>query len=171
MPLLGYLITIHAYGTWLHGRSVGSVDFDHNIPGTLYVPPNREPEQRERDSLKYPPNEFDAQRRFIIDSTIKEVCAYRKWQLHAVHARSTHAHAAVQAKHTPERVMNDLKGYSTRRMREAGILALDIEPWSYHGSTRYLNTANSLAKAIDYVLNQQGDPLEMRCPSGWTPRA
>jgi hypothetical protein len=55
-------------------------------------------------------------------------------------------------------------------MREAGVLAQSIEPWAFHGSTRYLNTENSFARAVQYVLHEQGEPLEMRCPTGWTPK-
>jgi hypothetical protein len=31
---LAYLITFPTYGTWLHGDERGSVDRDHNLPGT-----------------------------------------------------------------------------------------------------------------------------------------
>lgn len=63
--------------------------------------------------------------------------------------------------------MNDLKGYCTRNMREAGTIAETIEPWVYHGSTRYLNTPNSLARAIQYVLYEQGELLPMIRPAKW----
>ena len=118
--------------------------------------------------MKGEPVTFDAERRFVVDATISEVCAYRGWKLHAKNVRTTHAHVVVWAGHTPERVMNNLKGYCTRRMREAGVLGLDVEPWSYHGSTRYLDSPNSFALAIKYVLEEQGAPLEMRRPLGWT---
>jgi len=63
--------------------------------------------------------------------------------------------------------MNDLKGYSTRRMREVGVYAMDISPWSYHGSTRYIDSEESLVRAIKYVRDEQGSPLEMARPLGW----
>jgi len=167
MATLGYLISFHTYGTWLHGRAEGSVDDEHAMPGTPYAPPNTLRERRERQALRHPPVELDAQRRFVVDATIQEVCNHRHWRLHALNVRTTHAHIVVSASHTPERVMNDFKAYATRRMREAGVLSQDIEPWSYHGSTRYLNTDNSFARAVQYVLHEQGDQLEMRCPTGW----
>lgn len=169
MPLLGYLITFHTYGSWLHGHPKGSVDDDHAVPGTPFLAPDAVREAREYKELKYPPIELGAERRFVVDATIREVCAYRNWRLAAVHVRTTHVHSVVAAGHSPERVMNDLKSYSTRRMREAGILARDIEPWSYHGSTRYLNTESSFARAVAYVLHEQGVALEMRNPN--EPRA
>jgi hypothetical protein len=43
--------------------------------------------------------------------------------------------------------------------------------WTKHGSTRYLWTRISLDAAIDYVINQQGAPMECwidtnRCAHG-----
>lgn len=54
MPLLGYFITFHTYGTWLHDHADGSVD-EHAIPGTLMLPPDPACEQREHTALKHPP--------------------------------------------------------------------------------------------------------------------
>src|SRR6185295_4547109 len=151
----------------LHGREEGSVDEDHAIPGTPYLPANPARVAREYAALKHPPVELDAERRFVVDATIREVCEYRRWRLAAIHVRTSHVHSVVAAAHSPERVMNDLKGYSTRRLRESGVLSHEIEPWSYHGSTRYLNTENSFARAVAYVLHEQGAALEMQCPAGW----
>lgn len=167
MPHLSYFITFRTYGSWLHGHVEGSVDREHATPGTPLLAPDPARERREFQSLRHSPVELDAERRFVIDATIVEVCAYRRWTLHARHVRTNHVHVVVAASHSPERVMNDLKAYSTRRMREAVVLDKSIDPWAYHGSTRYLNTEVALARAIDYVLREQGEPLEMRCPDGW----
>ena len=134
---LGYLISFRTYGTWLHGRAEGSVDSDHNVPGTPYLPADAAQEARAAKLLKCPPIVLDAQRRFVVDATVQGVCDYRRWTLHAVHVRTTHVHVVITARHTPERVMTDLKGWATRRMRESGVLGADVEPWAYHGSTRY----------------------------------
>ena len=37
MPL-AYFITFTVYGVWLHGRETGSVDKEHNLPGTPFLP-------------------------------------------------------------------------------------------------------------------------------------
>jgi REP element-mobilizing transposase RayT len=167
VAFLGYFITYHTYGTWLHGIDQGSVDLDHNVRGTPPLAEDRFRETRERRTLKHAPLELCAERRFVVDRTVREVCEYRRWQLHAINVRSTHVHVVVTASHAPERVMSDLKAYGTRRMREAEVLGLDTEAWSYHGSTRYLNTERSIARAVEYVLHEQGEGLEMRAPVGW----
>jgi len=167
MAALAYHISFHTYGTWLHGRGEGSVDERHNVPGTPVLPASAGREQRARALLKVSPVELDRWRRFVVDSTIREVCAHRAWRLHALHVRVTHVHAVVGASHSPERVMNDFKAYATRRMREAGVLESGVEPWSHHGSTRYLNTPNSFARGVEYVLREQGGVLEMERPGEW----
>lgn len=159
--------SFRGYGTWLHGRE-GSVDDLNNTLGKAKLPADVFREEGEGQRQKRPPVELDAEQRFVVDATVREVCGYRAWQLHALNVRTTHVHVVVTAIHAPERVMNDFKAYCTRRMREAGVLGLDVEPWSYHGSTRYLDSPNSFALAIKYVFEEQGAPLEMRRPLGWT---
>jgi REP element-mobilizing transposase RayT len=167
VSVLAYFISFRAYGTWLHGHPEGSVDDEHNKPDTPLLPADPARASRESGALKHPPVELDAERRFVVDAAIRSVCAHRGWRLRALHVRSTHVHVVVSAAPAPERVMNDFKAWSTRRMREAGALPREIEPWSYHGSTRYLNTPTSLQRAIDYTLHEQGPALPMTRPTGW----
>lgn len=167
MKPLGYFITIHTYGTRLHGDVRGSVDRQHNIPGTPFLNEDEPRASRELGYMNEPPLELSAESRFVVDATIREVCEYRRWNMHAVHPRTTHVHVVVTASHSPERVMNDFKGNCTRDMREAETIPMTTEPWVYHGSTRYLNTPVSLARAIQYVLYEQGEPLPMIRPAKW----
>ena len=168
MGVLAYFITFHTYGSWLHGRDKGSVDDEHSKPGLPLLPPNQERERWEENRLKHPPVELDAERRFVVDQTIKEVCEHRQWPLHALNVRTTHVHAVVSSDHKPERVMNDFKAYCTRRMRETGVFPANRDAWSYHGSTRWIDTQESFTQAVDYVTNQQGAPLARAEPSGWS---
>src|ERR1019366_10599368 len=48
MAPLAFFITFTTYGTWLHGRAPGSVDRQHNIPDTPFLPPDREREREMR---------------------------------------------------------------------------------------------------------------------------
>lgn len=169
MAALAYLITFHTYGTWLHGHPKGSVDKEHNLPGTPRLAPDSERTRKAISDLKHEPTILDAQQRFVVDRTVTEVCQYRRWHLQALNVRTTHVHVVVSATLAPERVLNDFKGCSTRSMREAGVLGPASEAWAAYGSKRYLNTDHSLAQAIRYVLLEQGAPLEMIQPSGWKP--
>ena len=77
--------------------------------------------------------------------------------LHAVNARSNHVHSVVAAQRKPEYALNSFKAYATRKLRETNLLSESIKPWARHGSTPYLWTEEELLRAIDYVINGQGD--------------
>jgi REP element-mobilizing transposase RayT len=155
---LGYLITFRTYGTWLHGEDRGSVDRrNYNRYGQPDMPPNKWVLADEQAKLRNAPVILDHAQREVVESAIREVCEQRRYQLHAVNARSNHVHSVVTASRKPEHVMNSFKSFATRKLRAAGLLGSDIKPWGRHGSTPYLWTEEDLERAIDYVLNGQGN--------------
>lgn len=156
---LAYFITWTCYGTWLHGSPSGSADDEHNIPGTPYLPPDAQRQAAEREKMEQPPYSLDERRREVLLAAIRQDCEYRGWTLHAVHVRSNHIHVVVTADATPERVMNDLKSYGSRRLNEAGFDTKDRKRWTRHGSTRYLWTEDDVHAAVEYTLDRQGTPM------------
>ena len=157
---LAYLITFPTYGTWLHGDERGSVDRDHNIPGTPMLDPNEQRRSRERRRLKHPQVLLDAQRRAVVHRTILEIASHRDWTVHTLTVRTNHVHVVVGAPVIPERVMNTLKSWSTRRMVEAGVLPRGTKAWVRHGSTQYLWKLDQLKAACLYVREGQGADLD-----------
>lgn len=157
---LAYLITIRCYGTWLHGDSRGSMNRQgYNIYGTQKIPQNQKLELAEKNLLKHPPVNLEMAHRTIDETTIREVCKHRGYFLHAINPRTNHVHTVVSANIEPEFIMNSFKSYSTRGLREHGSFSRKIKPWSRHGSTRYLWKQCDVERAIDYVLNCQGEEL------------
>ncbi len=150
-----YFISFRAYGTWLHGDVRGSVDRTHNVPGTPLLPPDAGREAHEQELMAAPPADFSPAQRRVIESTIREVCDHRGWQLFAVNPRTNHVHSVVAADQPPERVMNDFKAYATRRLVQAALAARRTPLWARHGSTRYLDTTDSFKRAVQYVLEEQ----------------
>ena len=65
----------------------------------------------------------------------------------------------VSALGKPEPILNAFKSYSTRALRNAGVLEPEVKPWARHGSTIYLWKERNVAKAMEYVLLGQGDEL------------
>ncbi len=156
---LAYLITFHTYGTWLHGSGRGSVDRDHNTPGTPLLD---EDAQREHDDfirLKHEPVTLDEKRRASVNSTLREVAEFRGWTVHALSVRTNHVHVVVSADAPPERVMIDFKSYATRRMVEQGLFPPETKAWTRHGSTRYLWNEHAVDAAGKYVMESQGPDL------------
>ena len=156
---LAYLITFRCYGTWLHGDERGSIDRRHNAYGSGLIPPDERWRRHNARSLKYEAVELDAARRDAIEAALRETCAFRKWLLRAVNARTNHVHAVVSAGCRPETVLRDFKAYATRLMRERGCWLHDYSPWSEGGSRRYLWTERSVELAVEYVVECQGGPL------------
>ena len=157
---LGYLITFRCYGTWLHGDERGSIDRFHHRYQSPFLPRSDRRLELSRRRLKSEPNTLDPTQRKAIEVAIREVCAYRHWTLLAISVRTNHVHTVVSIGHTkPERALNAFKAYATRRMRMVGCWPNAHSPWADRGSKRYLWNGQSVARAVDYVANGQGDEL------------
>ena len=121
------------------------------------MPPNRKVLDDEQASLKHSSFILNRQRRALVTSAIREVCDHRGYRLYAVNARTNHVHSVVGAGYKPEAVMNSFKSYATRKLREAKLISDEVKPWARHGSTPHPWTDDELRRAIDYVINGQGD--------------
>jgi len=79
----------------------------------------------------------------------------------ALNVRTNHVHSVISAAIKPEKIVNDLKAYSTRRLRREWLIGRDEKVWSRGASTRYLWKPRHVTAAIDYVLYCQEDiPFE-----------
>ena len=155
---VGYLITFRTYGTWLHGEGRGSVDRrNYNRFGTPGMPPNKRLLTEETNTLRQAPVVLNREQRKIVENAIREVCDVRNYVLHAVNARSNHVHSVVTTARKPEHVLISFKSYATRKLRRTNLLGNSITPWARHGSTPYLWSEEELERAVDYVVNGQGD--------------
>lgn len=157
---LGYLITFRCYGTWLHGDQRGSTDRFHNRYKSPHLAPNARRQSISKRLLKSRAVVLDARQRKTIERALREVCNYRGWMLHAATVRTNHVHVVVCIGGLkPERALNALKAYATRRLRADGRWNKVHSPWADRGSKRYLWNERSMAIAVDYVINGQGDEL------------
>ena len=158
---LAYFITIACYGARLHGDGRGSVDPTHNAFGTPFLTGDPERFATMTERMLQTPYEMDAARRECVSEAILEVCRFRQWQMLALHIRTNHLHIVVEAIAAPERVANDFKSYASRRLNRTGIDTADRKRWARHESTIYLWTSAEVEGAVDYTLNQQGEPMQI----------
>ncbi|MCC6327114.1 MAG: transposase [Acidobacteria bacterium] len=157
---LAYLITFRAYGTWLHGDMRGSVDRNNNTYGTPRVDHTPARKGYVRSIAKRKPVRLDARRRRSIERAVKETCEQRGWHLIAINVRTNHVHIVVATGTIkPTSLLSAIKANATRVMREDGCWLSPETPWVDKGSRRYLWNDESVARAVDYVLNGQGDDL------------
>ena len=155
---LAYLITARSFGSWLHGDERGAVDrHGKNIYGTIDIASNLQLEKLMRENMKQSPVLFNQNQRAAIEESINEVCWNRGYILKAVNCRSNHFHAVISAESKPEPIINALKSYATRRLREENLIANNVKIWARNGSRRYLWRPRYVSLAIEYVLYGQGD--------------
>ena len=156
---LAYFISFRSYGTWLHGDKRGSIDRFHNRYKTPYMASSEIWRDYNQQHLRTKPLILKADHRKWIEAAIRETCDIRKWWLGAINVRTNHVHTVVSANRKAELVLNALKANATRELRQHGLWCEPFSPWARKGSERKLWNEQSVAKAIDYVLNGQGDDL------------
>ena len=156
---LAYLISFRSYGTWLHGDDRGSIDRFHNRYGDPYLVQSEPWERHNRKKRKADPCILGAKERQSVLKAIRETCSIRKWNLRALNVRTNHVHTVVTANRKPELVLNAFKANATRQLRQDQLWRHPFSPWAHKGSKRLLWNERSVANAIDYVLNGQGDDL------------
>jgi REP element-mobilizing transposase RayT len=156
---LAYFISFRAYGTWLHGDKRGSIDRFHNRYHSPYIPTNDKWQHFNEQRLRSEPLILKAKHRKSIEAAIRETCTIRKWLLYAINVRTNHIHTVVSANRRAGLVLNAFKANATRQLREDDLCPYSYSPWADKGSKRRLWNEQSVARAINYVLNGQGDDL------------
>jgi REP element-mobilizing transposase RayT len=157
---LAYLLTWTCHGTWLHGDQRGSVDRHNNKFGHPRVEPDEWVKEFERRLLSQPVDLLSERAREVVQATIAEVCAHRKWRLLAKHVGRNHVHTVLAAHAAPDKMAEDLKAWSTRRLREAGEST--SKPWTEGASTIYLWSHEHVAANVDYVTRLQTGPVRAK---------
>jgi REP element-mobilizing transposase RayT len=152
------LITFACYGARLHGDESGSVDPDRNLPGTRLVETDAQRAVAERQEMDQEPFILDQPSRSVVLESIRETCVHRGWTLLAAHVRTNHVHVVVDADVRPERLLNALKSYASRSLNRLGSEP-DRKRWARHGSTRWLWKDEDVRQAIQYVVEEQGEPM------------
>ena len=146
---LAYHITWTTYGSWLPGDSRGWIK-----SGESGI---QEPDENlchvARSLMTQEPVLLDDSQRSLVDKTIREVVAFRKWALHALNVRTNHVHVVVTAARDPETVMAQLKAWCSRRLGEAS--GIHRKWWTEHGSTKWINDDSYFASAVRYVSEGQ----------------
>jgi REP element-mobilizing transposase RayT len=156
---LAYLISFRTYGTWLHGDERGSTNRFRNNYGDPHVSANKGWHRYNRKRLKTDPFFLGPRERGSVDQAIRETCRIRKWHLQALNVRTNHVHTVVTANNKPGRVLNAFKANATRQLRQDQLWCHLFSPWADKGSEIRLWNERSVATAIAYVVDGQGEDL------------
>jgi REP element-mobilizing transposase RayT len=151
---LAYFLTFRTYGTWLPGDPRGSTPRWRKDPGTPLLRPHEGLRRAAEQQLVNAPVILDPRQRRVVHHTIVQVCDFRRWHLLVVNVRTNHVHVVLSGPGEPEPMMNALKSWSTRHLREQQLVPSGDRVWSRHGSTRYLWRTDAVAAACAYVQCQ-----------------
>src|ERR1051325_7009432 len=110
-----------------------------------------------RQNMSHAPVVLNDSQREVVTGAINEVCRHRDYGLCAVSVRTNHFHVVVSAQSKPEPIADTFKSYSTRKLRNLGLIGKTVKPWARGKSRRYLWKPKHVARAVDYVLYGQGD--------------
>ena len=158
---IAYLVTFRCYGTWLHGDKRGAVNKFNNKYQSPFLKTNTIWETENKNKLKSEPVTLNAEQRKIVEQTIREVCKFKNWVLHAVNVITNHVHTVVSTgNRSAGSALNAFKSYSTRKLKEENCWNFSHSPWSDKGNNRYLWNEKSLESAIEYVVSGQGSVLQ-----------
>ena len=105
-------------------------------------------------------------RRRLVMESVKPACNSNEWELIAAHVRTTHLHSVISAAVESEEILARIKERAGRDLVN-GLDPIGRRRWIGKGSRRFLWTARDIPGAIDYVLNQQGEPLETYLNPKW----
>ena len=154
----GYFLTWRTYGTWLHGEP-GSVDHEHNLFGQPYGAPDPGRVEFIRHRMRDEPLILLSIARLLVDNVIRDHCARRNWKLLALAVRSNHLHVVIaDPEPPPELIVQQLKMWATRKLREHRIIGPHQRAWANHASTLYLFEPGAVAEKVRYVLTMQDNP-------------
>lgn len=147
-----YFITFTTYGTWLHGDPRGSVDSTHNVVGSPPLAPSPVELAARTRAMSEASFWLDTRTRAIVAEAITSLAEHRRWKIEAMYVGTNHVHIVVLAPlHTPQTVASQCKAWSTRAMKAVDLLQGRTRVWTKMASTRYLNSDESRAAAVDYV--------------------
>jgi REP element-mobilizing transposase RayT len=164
-----YLVTFSCYASHLHGDPLGSVDRNHNLPGSRARGDEPALLGFERKHLTQAPYLLDEPRRAIVLSAIQSVCQYRGWKLFAAHVRQNHVHIVVDLGCVPERAAQDFKAYGSRALNRASLDWPERKRWARHSSARLLPSREARQRAIHYVAANQGETMALYVAEERTP--
>ncbi|MEM8946189.1 MAG: transposase [Planctomycetota bacterium] len=146
---LAFFLTWTTYGTWLPGDERGWV-----APSKGIQQPDALRKSNALTRMRSSACKLNSAQRVTVDQTIADHCEFRDWEPLAINCRTNHVHVVVSADIHPKRVIAQLKAYCTRRLRAQQVLK-QVQPrkdwWTEGGSTKYLNTEQSVEAAVNYV--------------------
>jgi REP element-mobilizing transposase RayT len=170
LPIERYwFLTWTTYGSWLPGDErgfVGEAVEDglrraHNEPHSPPAMPSQALAEFSRELLVGPPILLNVSQVDTLMEQFLDTTQYRRWLLVAVGVMQTHIHAVigVTGDPKPEKILNDLKSYATRRLNRDWGPPVSETWWSRSGSKRKLAGEQDVEAVVEYIQRQPNPML------------
>jgi REP element-mobilizing transposase RayT len=114
-----------------------------------------------RTHLRFPPLLLIPDARREVLAAIHHHARTKDYALLAVHVRETHVHVLVSCRQNPFHLCAAWKALSARRLRESGLVPASHPVWADYRNVRRLRSRDSICRAMNYVVNKQGPPMEL----------
>ncbi|WP_197527133.1 transposase [Pirellulimonas nuda] len=97
----------------------------------------------------------------VVVLQLRETASYRGWALLAVAVMANHFHVVMSASNDsdPQKILNDLKAYTSRALNRKFGKPASARWWTSGGSKRRLFNNAAIGGAIHYVRFKQFNPL------------
>ena len=123
-----------------------------------YIKPNPQLKPSQRQRLKAAPLILGAQQRKSVE-LVRETCDTASGRYRRLMSDKSCAHGGYSESETRAGAQRAFKANATR-LRQDGLWSYEFSPWADKGSkVRGCGTNKSVVRAIDYVLNGQGNDL------------
>ena len=164
-----WFLTWTCYGQWLPGDPRGFVSnkFEGDITEkknnkihTLYDSGRSQLQALSQSLLVNAPIFLTFDQARLVLEQFKETAAMRNWTIIACAIMSNHVHIllGVSGDPDPNKLLHDLKAYSTRKLNEHFPKSASGTWWTSNGSTRRIDSENSWLRCVEYIQNQK-NPL------------
>ena len=161
-----WLLTWTTYGTWLPGENYGFVSavrneqgeqVIHNMPNTPFEEGMPGLKEYARQVMKGDPVWLIGEQARALLEQFHETAQYRNWQLLAVAIMANHIHIVigVPGDPEPEKLLQSLKAYGSRKLNKAWDRPASDTWWTESGSRRKLPNESAVRAAIVYVREQE----------------
>ena len=93
--------------------------------------------------------------RELVEEVCREHAKIRRWELHAVSARSDHVHVVVTSDTEPKRIRDQLKANATRVLRQPPNPIVNKKIWTRGGDIEIVAGEDDLEQIVMYITEAQ----------------
>lgn len=154
-------ITFGTYGTRLHYGARPTVDKQHNVRGTPFLPYKPTNERMVRKRLNHAPRLLTEEQQVFVEELLPALCERGGWDYRVGSAGADHVHLLcdINPEIHGERVRRLLKRWLSQALSQIWPLVIGQSWWADEGSNKVVRDNSYLNNVYGYILRQRATPL------------